>query len=248
MNKFVFGTMRLNELDALRAKHLLKYLLKKGIRKFHSSTEYESFPLFAEQLGKACEEVGVLPNEIDHIIKLASPHFDETEISRISIERMIDQYRTALNVETIHAIQWMARINLKQENLRISLIKNSADLLTSISSKLKSGNAIRQFGCFPYTFEFAIHAIQSGAFDCFIDYYNPSERMCVGYFPFLQEQGMTFYSLRPFFAGKSIGETNSIEDLLRFSLKLQNLGGMIISTNDIEHFDQINLFLNSIEN
>lgn len=239
LDAFIFGTMRLDQIPPDAAQDILGHCLRSGIRRFHSSTEYSSFPLFGTALKAACADTGVDPKSLRHTVKLASPHFDETDISESRIRALLAEYCDALGTDTIHQVQWMARIDLKREDLRLDLMESRGDALRTVADTLKAEKRITEFGCFPYTLEFAQRAIASGAFDCMIDYFNPNETMPLSYADALREAGMSLVALRPFAAGAGFEGGKSVADLIGFAAGFDGLDGMIAGTGSVPHLDEI---------
>ncbi|MEP6356988.1 MAG: hypothetical protein ABJ081_09910 [Hyphomicrobiales bacterium] len=174
-----------------------------------------------------------------HIVKLASPHFDETHVSSADIVSHVERYKGDLQVDTLHCIQWMARIDLSKENERLDVLERDYDTLGDVFKKLKSSKDIEQVGCFPYTTGFAQKAIKTGLFDCMVDYLNPLETNALDYMKDLQTAGMPFTALRPFNAGKCLDEGYTIAKLLDYVKQNAPLSGAIIGTGSFEHFNEI---------
>ncbi len=239
LDRFVYGTMRLDALEQTQATELLCTLLQAGVRRFHSSDEYASFGLFSRSLAGACGQTGVNPASLRHVVKLASPHFDEHHFDAVAVRDRLERYATALGAPCIAQVQWMARIDLKDEPARLALLEKEGPAIAAAAANLRKSGIIEEFGCFPYTVDFAKAAIQTGAFDVFIDYYNPWERDAEAYADMLKTSGISFMALRPFAAGKGFEEGRSVADLLDFAEGHPTLDGVIAGTNFAENFRSI---------
>ncbi|MEP3525438.1 MAG: hypothetical protein ABJN24_08420 [Hyphomicrobiales bacterium] len=238
-NHFIFGTMRMGDIGLDVSRALIAHMLKCGVTKFHTSFEYECYDLFCSALSQACQETNTDQATLKHIVKLASPHFDETHVSSADIVSHVERYKGDLQVDTLHCVQWMARIDLSKENERLDVLERDYDTLGDVFKKLKSSKDIEQVGCFPYTTGFAQKAIKTGLFDCMVDYLNPLETNALDYMKDLQTAGMPFTALRPFNAGKCLDEGYTIAKLLDYVKQNAPLSGAIIGTGSFEHFNEI---------
>jgi aryl-alcohol dehydrogenase-like predicted oxidoreductase len=237
--KFIFGTMRLHELETDQAQNLLVHALEQGVRRFHVSVEYDSFEFFCEQIRIACQRVQVALNDLNFAAKLASPHFGEESISKQDIIAKIDHLRRGLGSDQIADIQWMARIDLSREDDRLELVRNSGSELTDIAAELKDLQLIKRFGCFPYTNEFAKLAVKVGAFDLMFDYLNHEERSPDLYQSEMVEQDCKLIAIRPFGAGKSLKAGTSPTEIIQQTLSSQSVEALVIGTHNQNHLDEI---------
>jgi len=239
LDKFVYGTMRLDALPQAEVTELLSTLLQAGVRRFHSSDEYASFDVFTASLARACQLTGVERDSLRHVVKLASPHFDERHFDAAAVRSRLNRYGEALGTSCIAQVQWMARIDLKDEPARLALLQNEGGAIAASAASLRDDGLIEEFGCFPYTLGFAKAAIETGIFDVLIDYYNPNERDAESYADLLTARGIHFMALRPFAAGKGFEEGRSASELLDFAQGYPTLDGVIAGTNSAANFHLI---------
>lgn len=236
-DRFIFGTMRLDKLGLESSAGLVAHMLGRGLRNFHSSQEYASYGLFTEVLKRACEAAGLDPHALNHMVKLASPHFGETEISPDAIEAKLQRYQDDLGSAAIDRVQWMLRADLKQEPLRHEIFLRDKLKLTQLFDRLKSQGRVRRVGCFPYTPSFGALAVASGCFDFMADYVNQDETNYKHYAPASGEVRMV--AIRPFSAGGGFGKGRAAADMLRFALSEPGVDAVVASPGSIMHFDEL---------
>jgi hypothetical protein len=145
-DKFIFGSMRLDKLGLENSVELVTHMLRQGMRNFHTSQEYASYHIFTEALKRACEAANVDPGELRHMVKLASPHFGETEIRPDAIEAKLRQYHSDLNCSRIDRVQWMLRADLKQEPLRHEIFRRDSALLMRLFDPVENRSARQKAG------------------------------------------------------------------------------------------------------
>jgi hypothetical protein len=237
LDRFIFGTMRLDKLGPESSVALVTHMLNKGLRNFHSSQEYASYGIFTETLKRSCEAARLDPDALNHMVKLASPHFGETEINPEAIEAKLQAYRADLDCTSIDRVQWMLRADLKQEPLRHEIFLRDKAQLTQLFDRLKADRRVRRVGCFPYTPSFGALAAKSGCFDFMADYINQDETNYQNYSPNSGEVRMV--AIRPFSAGGGFGKDRTVADMLRFALNEPGVDAVVASPGSIFHFDEL---------
>src|SRR5688572_5765112 len=109
LSPLAFGTMRLDpaRLDTAGAARLFGALDDLGITTYHSSAEYDTFGHFAGALRAfRGARSGV---RVQHVVKVASPHFGEDSFSPARFEEQIDFYLSELDAERMDVVQWLVR-------------------------------------------------------------------------------------------------------------------------------------------
>jgi hypothetical protein len=235
LDKFIFGTMRLDKLGLESSVEFVTHMLKKGLRNFHSSQEYESYGIFTETLKRACEAAKLDPDALNHMVKLASPHFGEKEINPEILEAKLQGYRADLDCTSIDRVQWMLRANLKQ--LRHEIFLRDKARLIQLFDSLKADKRVRRVGCFPYTPSFGALAAESGCFDFMADYINQDETNYKHYS--LNSGEVRMVAIRPFSAGGGFGKGRAAADMLRFALNEPGVDAVVASPGSILHFDEL---------
>lgn len=234
----IFGTMRMLEHN----KHedewvsLLIKLYDKGMRRIHSSLEYESFPFFCSVLNKISSTRSDI--NFEHIVKLACPDFNELAFDLDSLENKINAYCAALNVKHIETVQWMWRATLSDDRLRTNnFVQNNYKLAEAVNA-VKNAGLIKLFYCFPYTPEFATAAIDYSFIDGLIVYRNPLEEEYNAVIDDCGRKEIDVLTIRPLAAGKSLNSSD-VNSLIAFSFYPQAVKGIIISLSKEAQFDEI---------
>ena len=200
----VLGTMRIHEKGRSEAEwaELLALAWDRGVRRLHSSSEYDSFAMFRHVLMRLREQrpdVG-----FEHVVKLAEPSFREDGFDAVRLESRIRDYCAALGVARLDCVQWMWRSDLDSDEKRLADFRASAAAITEATDQLRVAGLIGEFACFPYSRSFAQAAIESELFDGLIVYANPGER---DYEPEIgQARGAEMFVdiIRPFGQGREL--------------------------------------------
>lgn len=242
-NAFVFGSMRVGELSARAATELLVHLLERGVRRFHSSTEYDSFDQFASTLREACARSGCARETLRHVVKVAEPHFGESEFSPSRLAERVAAYADALGVGRVDVVQWMIRHDLDDEPGRLAILEHNLGAIAEAVSTLKREGAIGRFGCFPYTLGMREAVLLQPWCDVLVDYLNPLEAECRASFGMLREK-QSVIGIRPLMpvldAERTAGRgTPSISSLLEYALSDPRVEAVVIGTGRAGHADEI---------
>lgn len=226
MNRIVFGSMRMT-LDKLSVDdwtELFIFMFDNGINTLHSSAEYESFPLFLKTLEKVSS---IRPDiQFKHIVKLAEPHFDESEFCCERFNMKIKQYQEALEVERIDYVQWMWRSN-SDDSRRIEKFTTALPEIKKCFTNLKKSRNVGKFYCFPYTPEFMKRAQDVSLFDGYCVYRNPEENE---YDELLKKSDKnSVITIRPFRANKLLIQSQGVKSLLDYNFSDPSVDKTIIS-------------------
>ena len=236
-SKIVLGSMRMDpERQGLNdwAK-LLLHAPTLGVDRIHCSDEYETFFFLLTVL----EEVRRSSHQLEFrfTVKIAEPHFGESDFDANRLLARIDAYREALHIDQLDCVQWMWRGNLDDKAVRLSGFSGSADRISEVVDRAKRKGIIRSFHCFPYTLDFAEQALEHPMVDGLAIYRNPLE---MEYEPLLSRAcaiGKRVLVIRPFKAGEALVD-RGVSNLIKFSAKSPAVEGIVVSCSSIRHLDE----------
>lgn len=195
LSSVTLGTMRLADkgLTSSTCVDIFDAALLNGINSFHVSSEYNSFALVCSALKK----ISIKARDINLVVKLSSPHFDEDRFCYESFESKIDYILKQTGVEQIQLAQWMWRQNPLDDAKRIPMLVSQADEIKSSFQHLINAGKVSEFSCFPYTPDFMKSVSELEITKIHINYLNFWENS-------LLDGGFHDASLvlRPFLAGK----------------------------------------------
>lgn len=235
-NKLVLGTMRLHEVTQ-NVDSWVQFFLEAhrlGVRKLHSSSEYESYPLLKEILGYLKKNHPEA--EFEHIVKLAEPSFDDAGYESGRLTKKVNEYLLDLQTSHLAVVQWMWRLTLKEDDVRVQNFLEAGSALSAEISELKSGNKIKQFMCFPYSVSFANAAIQQSFIDGLVVYRNILETEYDDLLGKAARLGKESYIIRPLAAGKALAESGkSARALYDWALDHEGVAGAIVSISKPHH-------------
>lgn len=200
LSPITFGSMRLETLanDADWVK-LLREALDRGVTTLHSSTEYDSFSRFTG-IVRALEA----GDRIQHVVKLAEPHFGDSDFDATRLVAKVDDYLTQLRAVRLDVVQWMWRGDLKNEESRLAGLVDRRSQLAHAFDELRCAGKIGAVAPFPYTQGFADRSIESSLFEGLTVYLNPVEQEMRPQIAAAVARGMGIVALRPFAAGKAL--------------------------------------------
>lgn len=244
MSPVIFGSMRMDESKGNEDywAELLCAAYYAGIDTIHSSSEYESFPLLIRTL----KRLTLIDKKVNfkHIVKLAEPHFSDSEYSSERLIEKINDYLIILQVGKLEAIQWMWRSNLSDLQ-RIESFTNYHKKIRRDIETLKQENLIGSALCFPYSVEFMKEALKLKVFDGFCVYRNPKE---LEYDDILKEcDRQTVISIRPFSADKKLISSEGPLDLLNYNFADSAVKSTILSMSSLSQLNEIKGFINAKE-
>lgn len=245
LSSVTLGTMRLADkcVTSSTCVDIFEAALLNGINSFHVSSEYNSFPLVCSALKKLSKKT----RDINLVVKLSSPHFDENKFCHANLESKIDDVLRHTGLEQIQLAQWMWRQYPLDDSQRIPMLVGQADEIKSSFQNLIEAGKVSEFCCFPYTADFMKSVSQLEISKIHINYLNFWENS-------LTNGGFHDASivLRPFFAGKIkdiapqfIEELNVIEDgnaifhSLNYVLSHPRVLSAVIGINSVEQLNEI---------
>lgn len=243
LSQVAYGSMRLVDApDRPAPADLLFELHDAGIDTHHSSSEYDSHPLYLNAL----ETLVRSGRAVQHIAKLAEPSFDHMTFDRQRLLDAVDARLTELGAEQIAVLQWMCRTpDPADDRTRTALVHDQRAEMSASFDDLRRSGKIGQIAVFPYT----------DAFAAAIDHEVDVLPTC-SYLSLFERQGLhlldrdrPFIALRPFAgADPSVAlsaEATAIEAnpnrrferALRFPMLLPNVATTVVSVNQREHID-----------
>jgi aryl-alcohol dehydrogenase-like predicted oxidoreductase len=245
LSTLCFGSMRIPPaVDDDSMCDLLCQLIDAGATSMHSSVEYETFPRFCallEQLRRRRPSV-----QLQHIVKLAAPHFGHDRFDRDELFTKLDAYRSALATDSIDVVQWMIRFDLQQEQRRLEILHEYAPAISDAVTDLRARGHIGAFACFPYTRTFADAVIPMPWCDGLVDYLNVFELEAAAVLPALYERRKGFIGLRPLAAGRVARELGPLTDkpssarsAMQLTLMHPAVTSAVVSISRSHHFTGI---------
>ncbi|MCH9756777.1 MAG: aldo/keto reductase [Gammaproteobacteria bacterium] len=256
LSPITLGTMRFEESrfeGSKEAAAFLEYLYERGVNTYHTSSEYETHSFFCDIFQRFKQGK---PNcETKHIVKLACPHFEESDFSAVRLEHLVDEQLKALQIEQIDIVQWLFRQKQNIDTVRIPKFENCADEVLSAFSRLKQSGKIKALSAFPYSLPFADAIKRHHFVDGFADYLNFYERNWVKPLHDLQLEHLGFLAIRPLFAGKLLTlstekkmlleqfnnrfKLDHVEQMaLAYPLLHPNVSSIILSLSSQKHADR----------
>ncbi|MDF1678177.1 MAG: aldo/keto reductase [Legionellaceae bacterium] len=227
LSPITFGTMRFyaHRFAGLReAVAFLEYLYDRGINTFHTSSEYETHAFFCETFLKFKQKRSDVKTK--HVVKLACPHFEESDFSAARLVYLVDQQLKALNIEQIDVVQWLFRQKKNVDEVRIPKFEGCVEAVTSAFSSLVKAGKVRAFASFPYSLSFANSVSQHDVVSGFADYLNFAERQWVKPLQETRLGDFGFLAIRPLFAGKLLESNIYKETILQRLDTPFNLSGV----------------------
>jgi aryl-alcohol dehydrogenase-like predicted oxidoreductase len=230
----IYGSMRLDEARFSRAEAaaVLIAALDRGITTFHCSSEYPTFAHYCGALAQARKARPAVA--ITHVVKLATPHYQEDAISPAAFERKIAMYREALGADHIDIVQWMLRYDMKDEAGRRAIYARDKGVLADTVANLKARGWIKACVGFPYTVGFAHDFAADAWHDGFAFYVNAQETEYLPIAAAGAARGQATLAIRPLAAGALAADASAA---VRFALAQPGVAGAVISANSEKHLD-----------
>ena len=222
VSPIAFGSMRIHEraLDDAAWEALLREAIERGVTTLHSSSEYASYPRFRGLVAR----LRGLP--IQHVVKLADPHFGEAGFDAVRLEARVDAYLAELGAERIDVVQWMWRGDLADEPGRLAGFDRERGAIRAAFDALRGKGKLGAVAPFPYTAAFADRVIGGGGpgagapddggpgsggsgaggplCEGLAVYLNPAERELLPQIRAAARAGMGTVAIRPLAAGKAV--------------------------------------------
>lgn len=205
-----FGTMRFaskqrGDDDASRAgKRALEEAIERGIDFVHSSYEYGTRWAVGDVLKHHPKR-----DQVRHAIKVNVPDWGVAEFDGAAFRKQIQDALRELHTDKIDLVQHLQRGDFdkalgyddRAEARRIADFTDQVGPLTDVVHELREEGLVGAFATFPYTVGYARTAIDSGAFDGIVAFFNAIETEMASLFPLMQERGLGFVGIRPLMGG-----------------------------------------------
>jgi diketogulonate reductase-like aldo/keto reductase len=216
-SQIAFGTMRFNASDFCNCIKIgtsfLNEIYNSGITTFHSSQEYETFDFFSECLNNLYKDVK--KNKIEHIVKIAAPHFKDDSFNSNLLEQRIDNFLIKTGAESIDVVQWLLRHEPNIDYDRLQILTNCRAEFQEKMQSLKKKGKIKSWYSFPYSERFATKVISLEGCSGIIDYLNFLELQDPFVIEMLKNNSQSFIALRPLYAKKVLEMSDSnVNELL----------------------------------
>jgi aryl-alcohol dehydrogenase-like predicted oxidoreductase len=237
LSELTFGSMRMHErhLSEEHWQRLLTASLECGVSTCHSSSEYESFPLFCATLGR----LDAKARRLQHIVKLADPHFGESAFEPGRLRARVDGYLSQLNAERLDVVQWMWRADLKDERSRIAGLEEQSGTIAATFAALKREGKIGAVVPFAYTDDFAERVIAMNWCDGLTVYLGPVETEARKFVDQARLLKRSIIALRPLAAGRAAEGGWTTRRALCWTLDHEPVVTGVISYSSEEHLAQL---------
>lgn len=206
LSVLTFGSMRMlpARLSVAEGVALLSRLIDAGVTSLHVSSEYESFPHFAEIFRALRAERDLSALQV--IAKAASPHFGEEAFDARQFEAKIDYYLETLGIDAVDVAQWLLRFDLKQPDARERILERDAEAVSRCAEQLRAVGKIRALVSFPYTEGVALRALALPECDGLALYVNPFEPELASLLDRAEAASKSVIAIRPLAAGRVAGD------------------------------------------
>lgn len=245
LSNVTLGTMRLADkgLTSTACLDIFDAALLNGVNSFHVSSEYSSFSLVCSVLKTLSKRA----QDINLVVKLSSPHFNEDRFCNANFERKIDSILKETGLDQIQLAQWMWRQNPLDDAERIPMLVSQADEIKSCFQNLIASGKVSEFCCFPYTSDFMKSVSELEISKIHINYLNFWENS-------LSEGGFhdASFVLRPLYAGKIkdiapqfieqlsvIDHGNAMFHSLNYVLSHPRVVSAVVGINSLEQLNDI---------
>jgi aryl-alcohol dehydrogenase-like predicted oxidoreductase len=237
LSPLAFGTMRLNErgLDDRASEVLIRESLARGITTFHSSSEYEPFARFCALLLR----LGERRREMQHVVKLAEPHFGDPSFDESRLRAKVDAYLSNLGAARIDVVQWMWRGDLKDEEARLAGFSRQRDEIQAAFDALRVAGKIGAVATFPYTLGFADAVLSARFGGGLAVYLNPIEHEMQGRVDRADALRAGVIAIRPLAAGKAAAAGIDAATCLRDVLGRPAVSTAVVTYSSVEHMEEL---------
>ncbi len=231
-----FGSMRIHEraLDDAAWEALLRAAIERGVTTLHSSSEYDSYPRFCGLVAR----LRGLP--VQHVVKLADPHFGEAGFDARRFEARLDAYLAQLGAERIDVVQWMWRGDLQDEPGRLAGFERERGAIRAAFDALRAKGKLGAVAPFPYTAAFADRVMGPGEPLCegLAVYLSPVERELLPQVRAAAAAGMGIVAIRPLAAGKALAGTPAAA-CVREVLAEPGVSTAVVTFSSHAHLDEL---------
>lgn len=208
LSELTFGAMRFvpglhQKHDLETGKAALAAALANGVTTIHSSYEYGTRYALGPVLAAHPKR-----HELKHIIKATVPDYDDDRFQPAKLRAMVDTALRELHAERLDIVQHLQRgvdkeiiYDERGDPARIAAMPAVNAALRETFDELKDEGKVGYLCTFPHTPGFAEVAIESGAFDGIVAFFNLAETEMVPVFDAMRSRGMGYVTMRPFCQG-----------------------------------------------
>ena len=175
----------------------LRRALDIGVNFIHSSYEYGTWWMLSRVLRDHPRR-----DALHHVIKLPVPDtLDNGRFDPVKFRTRIADALTALHTERVDVLQWMWRSDPNEDALRLPMLRDVIDEVSETFERVREEGKAGYLMTFPYTFDCARAAVETGRFSGLIAYYNLAEMEMADLFKELDRRNMGFLCIRPLYQG-----------------------------------------------
>ena len=203
VSEICFGPMRFaakesgNDPLSQTGKKALQRALERGVNFIHSSFEYGTRWAIGDVLKNHPKR-----DELHHIIKVPVPDFkDGDRFDPLKFRGRVEEALRDLHTDCIDVIQHLLRSDPNTDERRVRNIDPVDGPLREIFEKLKEEGKVKYLTTFPYSVGFARQSLKTGSFSGMVAYYNLIEMEMAEFFQQMENQGQSFFCIRPLMAG-----------------------------------------------
>ncbi len=255
-SQVTYGSMRLNAVEyqnsAKEGSAFLRSVLDAGITTFHSSSEYNTFDFFSACMQELYRSVS--KDCIEHIVKIAAPHFKDDTYDDHLLEQRINSFLQLTGAVCIDAVQWLVRNEPNTDEHRLKILAEFSHAFEDKMDNLCKQGKVKSWYSFPYSLPFAKEVINLKSCAGIVDYLNFLELQDAKYLESIKNQSESFIALRPLFAKRiyempknmttALCETLGTNDLFTAAVQFPLLSSVVTSeVISIRKYDQLKTLL-----
>jgi len=208
VSEITFGAMRFvpgakGNPDEALGRRALELALDRGVDTIHSSHEYGTRYALETVLRDHPKR-----RELKHVIKVHAPNYDDPAFDAAKFRDQIELGLKELHTDRIDVVQHLQRSVPKEiiyepegESPRIRDMPAVNAALVETFEQMKQEGKVGHLVTFPHTPGFARAAIDSGAFQGMVAFFNLVETELYPMLDAMQRRGMGMFSMRPFREG-----------------------------------------------
>ncbi|MDZ7802162.1 MAG: aldo/keto reductase [Trueperaceae bacterium] len=210
LSELCFGTMRFaakqpgQDAQSQRGMRALEMALEQGVNVVHSSEEYGTRWAVGEVLARHPQR-----HDVRHVIKVNEPDWGQRVFNKRAFRQKIEGALKELGAERIDVVQHLQRgevdpalgYDARGEPPRLADLPLVLEPLQEVFDELRDEGLVSYLTTFPYTVGYAKAAIDSGAFEGVVAYFDLLETEMLDLFPDMRQRGMGFIGIRPLLAG-----------------------------------------------
>ena len=255
VSEVTFGAMRFvpgakGNPDENEGRRALETAIEMGVDTIHSSHEYGTRYALEKVLRDHPKR-----HELEHVIKVQVPDYADPTFEPAKFREQVETGLRDLHTDRIAVVQHLQRgvpkdiiYDERGDPARIKAMPAVNELLLETFGKMKEEGKVGHLVTFPHTPAFAKAAIESGAFEGMVAFFNLVETELYPLLDDMRERGMGMFSMRPFREGlltdkrkdrsklppgdPHLAETSDLA-YRRFEALQRELGGEVRSWTDL---------------